>query len=86
MLDLFDRKVIGWALSADMETCHTTGNGGQESRATGRADFSLRPRGPIQREIVSRNAAQALSFGSPEHEPEGKLLRPSPVRNCFSKR
>jgi transposase InsO family protein len=22
-LDLFDRKVIGWALSADMETCHT---------------------------------------------------------------
>jgi transposase InsO family protein len=24
VLDLFDRKVIGWALSADMETCHTT--------------------------------------------------------------
>ena len=24
ILDLFDRKVIGWALSADMETCHTT--------------------------------------------------------------
>jgi transposase InsO family protein len=24
MLDLFDRKVIGWALSADMETGHTT--------------------------------------------------------------
>jgi transposase InsO family protein len=24
MLDLFDRKVRGWALSADMETCHTT--------------------------------------------------------------
>ena len=23
-LDLFDRKVIGWALSADMATCHTT--------------------------------------------------------------
>jgi transposase-like protein len=24
VLDLFDRKVIGWALSADMETVHTT--------------------------------------------------------------
>jgi transposase InsO family protein len=24
VLDLYDRKVIGWALSADMETCHTT--------------------------------------------------------------
>jgi transposase InsO family protein len=24
ILDLFDRKVIGWAPSADMETCHTT--------------------------------------------------------------
>jgi transposase InsO family protein len=24
VLDLFDRKVIGWALSADMETAHTT--------------------------------------------------------------
>jgi transposase InsO family protein len=24
VLDLFDRKVIGWALSGDMETCHTT--------------------------------------------------------------
>jgi transposase InsO family protein len=24
ILDLFDRKVIGWALSADMETVHTT--------------------------------------------------------------
>jgi transposase InsO family protein len=24
VLDLFDRKVIGWALSADMETIHTT--------------------------------------------------------------
>jgi transposase InsO family protein len=23
VLDLFDRKVIGWALSGDMETCHT---------------------------------------------------------------
>jgi transposase InsO family protein len=23
VLDLFDRKVIGWALSADMEACHT---------------------------------------------------------------
>jgi transposase InsO family protein len=24
VLDLFDRKVIGWALSDDMEACHTT--------------------------------------------------------------
>jgi transposase InsO family protein len=24
VLDLFDRKVIGWAFSADMETVHTT--------------------------------------------------------------
>ena len=24
ILDLFDRKIIGWALSADMETAHTT--------------------------------------------------------------
>jgi transposase InsO family protein len=24
VLDLYDRKVIGWALSADMETAHTT--------------------------------------------------------------
>ena len=24
VLDLFDRKIIGWALSADMETAHTT--------------------------------------------------------------
>jgi transposase InsO family protein len=23
-LDLFDRKVIGWAFSADLETVHTT--------------------------------------------------------------
>jgi hypothetical protein len=24
VLDLYDRKVIGWAFSADMETVHTT--------------------------------------------------------------
>jgi transposase InsO family protein len=24
VLDLYDRKVIGWALSADMEAVHTT--------------------------------------------------------------
>jgi transposase InsO family protein len=58
MLDLFDRKVMGWALSADRESGHTTIPALE--MAVG-ADFSLQPRDPLLREIVSGNACEAFT-------------------------
>jgi transposase InsO family protein len=90
VLDLYDRKVIGWAFSADRGTVHTTVPALQMAFANRTAQGALifhSDRG------VQYCAKACLGpFGgtvphSPSgHEPERKLLRPLPAPNRFSKR
>jgi transposase InsO family protein len=76
-LDLFDRKVVGWALGAGLQASDTTvarpGNGSQEPRPGSRAGIPLRPWGAVVRPFFSRGSGQAMPGSSPEHEPQRQL-------------
>jgi transposase InsO family protein len=75
ILDLFDRKVIGWALSEDLESGHTVIPALEmavKNRAASPGLLFHSDHG-VQHcfTSVSRTAASPVSLGSPEHEPEG---------------
>jgi transposase InsO family protein len=78
VLDLYDRKILGWALSADMETTHTVipalAMVRRACKAPDRIYFSFRPGSSILLKIVSRPSSQFVSFSPSEHEPERQLL------------
>jgi hypothetical protein len=78
VLDLFDRKVIGWAFSSDMETIHTTIPDDHSRLGDGRCQpegpaVPFRPGGAVLCENLSGSSRGTTSLGSPEHEGEGEL-------------
>jgi transposase InsO family protein len=85
VLDRYDRQVIGWAFSAGLETAHTV-SPVLDMAFVHRAALPFGPRGAVLRSSFSGPLAGALPHGPPEHEPEGKPLRPSPAPNHVSKR
>jgi hypothetical protein len=62
------------------------GDGLWQPEGAGGPDIPFQPGSTVLREKLSRVAGGALSLGSPEHEPKGELLRPSPAPKHFSKR
>ncbi|MDR2097333.1 MAG: DDE-type integrase/transposase/recombinase [Spirochaetaceae bacterium] len=78
VLDLYDRKVIGWALSADMEAVHTTIPALEmavaKRPAQGWPHLSFGPGSAVLRQGFSRSASGAMSHDTPGYEPQGELL------------
>jgi hypothetical protein len=74
---------------ADRETIHTTIPALEMAfanrKAQGGSALPFRPGGTVLRESLSGNAGGAVPHGSPEHEPQGELFRPSPAPNRFSR-
>jgi transposase InsO family protein len=77
VLDLYDRKVVGRALSGDMESEHTVipalAMAAGNRTASPRPAVSFRPRRTVLLKKFSGTAAAPVSGRPAEHEPEGQL-------------
>ena len=69
VLDLFARKVVGWAMAADMQG---TATGRHAAPTAARFDRAFGPRQPV-RQRCTPSAAEQARLGR-QHEPQGQLL------------
>jgi transposase InsO family protein len=87
ILDLYDRKVIGWTLSADMETVHTTIPAIETDVANRKAREGLFSDRGVQ--YCAKSFRERLNELCPSvrrsMSRKGELFRPSPVPNRFSR-